>query len=263
MFPFTKSPESLLKINFSDVIIFRPQEQRKTGKAVCETCSEMLFMNTRSYSKIQQLTRICFLVQRVKGCFSIIFKNEIAMIQSNITWSQLNWHKLMQIFLQCTKPSIPADVIFIPTRKGILLLEYQRYLKSYIFSVQKPLQVHKSRYLVTLPRWAVLSGEPPDCFCYFCCPLRFNFFAVIKGSEQPNRNHVVLKQREADRTRGKEGSTFEKETPPNLSVSLLFYDHTHKQRVISQLCMWSGHHFQEERKATAWPVACSLLWWSK
>lgn len=32
------------------------------------------------------------------------------MIQSNINWSQLNWHKLMYISFQCAKPSVRADI---------------------------------------------------------------------------------------------------------------------------------------------------------
>lgn len=56
------------------MLTFRPQEQRKTEKTVCEICNERLFLNTRSYSKIQQLIKICLLAQKVKGCFLIIFK---------------------------------------------------------------------------------------------------------------------------------------------------------------------------------------------
>lgn len=96
-------------------------------------------------------------------------------------------------------------------------------------------------------------GKPSYCFC---CLLRFNL-AVSKGSDQPKRNHTVLKQREAERTRGEEESTSEKETPPILSVYLHSYNHTCKQCVISQLWIWSGHHSQDGRKATAWPVVYS------
>jgi len=45
---------------------------------------------------------------------------------------------------------------------------------------------------------------------------------------------MVLKQREAEGTRGKEERTFEKETPPDLSICLHSYNYTHKQCVLSQ-----------------------------